>query len=650
MAVETEQLVVQLEARIRDFERNFQRANRTASSNWSDMERRGRQAGNRMRADMDRASAGIVASVRGMGAGITRALGVGGLGFTALGAAARGLVGSLAEVRAAADRAGVSSEVFQELAYAARLSRVPVDAMANGIRELQIRADEFATTMGGPGADAFARIGLSPEETRARLADPAALLTEIIRRVQTLDRAAQIRVFDEIFGGSAGEQFIRFLDGGAQGLVNLRTEAHNVGAVLNDEVLARAETLDRKFAQLATTVEQGLKGAIVGAADWLRYMLDLMNSVEDRSMETLRSQLTSAREAYTAWMNSALRATIGDGALTDNLFLNIQEITREIVRRENLARTTLPDPPAGTPAAGATTPAPAGTTPTTPVTPWTPPATGGGGAGAGAIRLQRDAVEELIQSLEDELALIGASEIEQRILSEVRSAGADATDEQRDRIAALVTAIEEERASVERLEEAMANLGDGAREVLGGVIADLRAGKSGADILASALDRIVSRLANTAIDAFVNAITGALSAGASGGFPILRRLLGFAEGGMVRGPGTGTSDSVLARLSDGEFVVNAAATARYRPLLEAVNENRLPSFARGGAVSAGSSYTRGDTVIALAPTIHVNAVGGSTEQNAELARQIGKEVETSMRRIATEELVRQTRPGGILYR
>lgn len=49
---------------------------------------------------------------------------------------------------------------------------------------------------------------------------------------------------------------------------------------------------------------------------------------------------------------------------------------------------------------------------------------------------------------------------------------------------------------------------------------------------------------------------------------------GYATGGMVRGPGTGTSDSVLARLSNGEFVVNAKAAAANRGTLEAINSGR----------------------------------------------------------------------------
>ncbi|MFG0844267.1 phage tail tape measure protein [Pseudomonas sp. FYR_5] len=69
---------------------------------------------------------------------------------------------------------------------------------------------------------------------------------------------------------------------------------------------------------------------------------------------------------------------------------------------------------------------------------------------------------------------------------------------------------------------------------------------------------------------------------------------GFATGGYVSGAGTGTSDSIMARLSDGEFVVNAAATKRNRALLEAINSNERVSVAGGsGAVVAAQSGSPG---------------------------------------------------------
>jgi hypothetical protein len=62
--------------------------------------------------------------------------------------------------------------------------------------------------------------------------------------------------------------------------------------------------------------------------------------------------------------------------------------------------------------------------------------------------------------------------------------------------------------------------------------------------------------------------------------------ISYARGDLVRGPGTGTSDSILARLSNGEFVMRAAAVQHYGPeLLRLLNERRLPKFAAGGLVS-----------------------------------------------------------------
>lgn len=45
----------------------------------------------------------------------------------------------------------------------------------------------------------------------------------------------------------------------------------------------------------------------------------------------------------------------------------------------------------------------------------------------------------------------------------------------------------------------------------------------------------------------------------------------FAEGGKVLGPGTGTSDSINAQLSNGEYVMTAKATKMFEPMLAAMN-------------------------------------------------------------------------------
>lgn len=58
----------------------------------------------------------------------------------------------------------------------------------------------------------------------------------------------------------------------------------------------------------------------------------------------------------------------------------------------------------------------------------------------------------------------------------------------------------------------------------------------------------------------------------------------FAGGGYVSGTGTSTSDSIPARLSNGESVINANSTAQFGGLLSLINEaGGGRSFAEGGA-------------------------------------------------------------------
>lgn len=47
---------------------------------------------------------------------------------------------------------------------------------------------------------------------------------------------------------------------------------------------------------------------------------------------------------------------------------------------------------------------------------------------------------------------------------------------------------------------------------------------------------------------------------------------GLAQGGLVSGPGTSTSDSISAMLSNGESVINANSTAMFGPILSAINQ------------------------------------------------------------------------------
>lgn len=77
----------------------------------------------------------------------------------------------------------------------------------------------------------------------------------------------------------------------------------------------------------------------------------------------------------------------------------------------------------------------------------------------------------------------------------------------------------------------------------------------------AAINRIASQ---KLAESLFGSLFGGGGAGGTGGFGALVSSFfkGFATGGYVTGPGTSTSDSIPARLSAGEYVVNAAAVKR----------------------------------------------------------------------------------------
>jgi hypothetical protein len=91
-------------------------------------------------------------------------------------------------------------------------------------------------------------------------------------------------------------------------------------------------------------------------------------------------------------------------------------------------------------------------------------------------------------------------------------------------------------------------------------------------------------------------------------------ITGFPGGGPVRGPGTGTSDSILARVSNGEYVIPAERVRQYgQSMFDALRAGKLPA-ARAAVPTAsalGVGNTRTATVVNVtyAPQINLTNSG-----------------------------------------
>lgn len=135
--------------------------------------------------------------------------------------------------------------------------------------------------------------------------------------------------------------------------------------------------------------------------------------------------------------------------------------------------------------------------------------------------------------------------------------------------------------------------------------------------------------------------------------------LGFSGGGFTGAGGKFEPAGIVHR---GEFVISKAATERLGVgNLERLHQSALRGYSGGGLVDAAAKTTRAVSdshsaaAKASAPVVNitggaitVNATGGTPEVNADLAQQIAKESERSMRDLIRAEMVRQQRPGGLM--
>lgn len=126
-----------------------------------------------------------------------------------------------------------------------------------------------------------------------------------------------------------------------------------------------------------------------------------------------------------------------------------------------------------------------------------------------------------------------------------------------------------------------------AKDFSGAITDWITGAKSFGDAMKSVLQQLISQL----IQAALYATIVAACTGGGGGFAARwKGAFGkaFASGGSVAGPGTGTSDSIPAMLSNGEYVLNAQAVDRLGvPFLNGLNTGRLRGFASGGLVGSG---------------------------------------------------------------
>lgn len=628
-ATNVEKLVVSLSADIKQYQKALDRAQGITAKQAKAIENRYRRMNKNLATLGKTAMAGFAA-------------GLASLGVTATVAGLRDVAGSIAEIRNEAARAGVSTRVFQEWKSVATQARIPVDALTDAFKELNIRGDEFAQTAKGSAAEAFARLGLTPAEVKERLKDPSEFMLLLIERTRQLkDTAAATRIFDELFGGTGAERMVSLLGQSSDEIRSTIKEAHTLGNVLDDEVIARAAEADAKFNKLAHTVGQNLRGAIVSAATALQDFISGFNGFEAQRTAKLDENLARLgkerleiereigelrerqRQGHVGAGDGILGSSIGESLIGESIADHERRLEALAAEEEMILRVVSARDKA------AKTPEPTATSGWSP-TPYTAPAGGSSrDANAAAAEREAEAARRLIADLQHELELVGATNLELDVANALRQAGAAATAEQQAQVISLVSALAAEEEAVRKASEATAEMRDIGRDAMQGLIDDLIAGKDAGEAFASVLSKIGSKLIDMALGGLFGGggPLGGLFGFSGGGFvsgTAMRAVMGGAGGLYDKGGYTGPGGKYQPAgvVHKGEYVFSKRAVDRIGVgNLEAMHRN-LKGYAEGGFVAPSMPMLKSTTANAgetYAPQYNIDARGSEAGVEKKIA-------------------------------
>lgn len=235
-------------------------------------------------------------------------------------------------------------------------------------------------------------------------------------------------------------------------------------------------------------------------------------------------------------------------------------------------------------------------------------------AAAEKIKREKEAVVELIAQLQFEQDMIGATDVERAKANALRQAGAVATEEQRAQIAELVEQTYAEREAILASKDAMLELQDASRDVLQGIVSDLRDGKNGADILANALDRVASRLLDAAFDGL---FSGGLGKGGLFGGKLIPGIL--HSGGIAGRDGYGHGRSVSPSVFSGAPRYHNGGIAGLKP-------DEVPAILqKGERIIPRSGTTSQSSPVAVTYAPVIDARGADAAAVARLEKVVAKQ-------------------------
>jgi hypothetical protein len=585
MATDVERLVVRMEASLTAFEKQMKRASDVADGSAAKIERRFNS--------MNR-------NLEGIGTKFLKGFVTGALSTafsTQSLTAITDTVHSLAALGDTADRIGVTAEELQKLRYAADLAGGSADDLDAGFLKFSKNVSDAGRNTGDL-YKVFQLNGIALRDQAGNLRSSTDLFKDYADLVvRTKNPQDQLNLAVIGLGKAAGPQLLGLLRQGGAGIDDLASRAERAGAVIGNDVVAQAGRLDDQLVllkgqlstafagfavEVAPTVVSAIE-AITGSLKDLSFLLAQIKKGDISGLADMLMDPSAVNKAKLTIRSGSANKTLTNGQAND--FYNDVFGTQKVLN---------PGGAGGPPAV-----LPQGVVSKDELQRQIDSVT----KQTDALLAQTTAQAALNPLVNDYGFAVDKARITQELLTAAQEAGIKITPDLAAKIDGLATRYANASVASEQLAESQEKIKERAdafnslgKEVVGGFIDDLKNGKTAAEAFEGALDKILNKLLDMSLDSLFSSGKG----GGLGGI-IAGLFKGFAKGGVVRaatggaiaGRGTGTSDSIPAMLSNGEYVVSAKQTAKHRALLDAINGGGIRGFAAGGLINPGRAIGSG---------------------------------------------------------
>lgn len=190
------------------------------------------------------------------------------------------IAGATNEIQRNAGIMGVSTDLYQKMAYAAKMMDVSVEDISTGMKKLSSgMADNNKT---------FAELGIKTRESTGEFRSLDAMLMDIADKFKLMpDGAEKIAAAVDLFGRS-GQNLIPFLNKGAAGIKEFYKEAERLGVVLSEDIIRKgseAEDMfkrtDEQFKVLKLSLAPLVLGVATLAANFAQTTMEMKNNAEE---------------------------------------------------------------------------------------------------------------------------------------------------------------------------------------------------------------------------------------------------------------------------------------------------------------------------------------------------------------------------------